>query len=440
MSAFSATTRAPRARALLVGRSGALDEAARCLTRPPLRADDLFDALGVLTFAPGHEPVTAVLVTSSEAHAAGAAAIAALRRVDPGVRLVVLRETDQPFDRAETDPYDAWLAAPVEPEALERALELEVRHDGGAAAAAPPAPPREPDDEAVPRETPETPAETDDDRAAPEPPAGGREERLGDVDLIEAALHDPDGLAAVALRLAAQETGWHDLAIEPEPPGAEIRYGERRFGWLASRHADEARLGPWAQWLARWLALDRSYRDFRLMAYRDDLTGAWNRRFFHMFLQQAIELAQPRRRIVTVMVFDIDDFKRFNDEYGHEAGDIILRETVRLLNSVIRQGDRVCRIGGDEFAVIFADPEGPREAGSTHPESVEQIAKRFQDQVNTVHFPKLGIDAPGRLSISGGLASYPWDGTDPETLLRRADQLSLLSKRKGKNVITFGPA
>ena len=110
------------------------------------------------------------------------------------------------------------------------------------------------------------------------------------------------------------------------------------------------------------------------MAYQDDLTGAWNRRFFDTFLRRSIETAAPQRRMVTVMVFDIDDFKQYNDRYGHDAGDEILVETVRLLNSVIRVGDRVCRIGGDEFAVIFADPEGPRRSGSNHPETVEGIA------------------------------------------------------------------
>ena len=175
------------------------------------------------------------------------------------------------------------------------------------------------------------------------------------------------------------------------------------------------------------------------MAFQDTLTGAWNRRFFDAFLRDSVAKAAQRRRPVTVMVFDIDDFKRYNDEFSHEAGDEILRETVRLLNSVIRKGDRVCRIGGDEFAVIFADPEAPRAPGSTHPETVEQIARRFQDQVCRTKFPKLGLEAPGTLSISGGLATYPWDGTDPDQLRRHADQLALESKRKGKNVITFGP-
>jgi diguanylate cyclase (GGDEF)-like protein len=139
------------------------------------------------------------------------------------------------------------------------------------------------------------------------------------------------------------------------------------------------------------------------------------------------------------MVFDIDDFKKYNDQFGHGAGDDILRESVRLLNSVIRQGDRVCRIGGDEFAVIFADSEAPRHPGSHHPETVDVIARRFQAQICTMRFPKLGVEAPGNLSISGGLATYPWDGTDPETLLQHADKLALESKRKGKNAVTLGP-
>jgi len=76
---------------------------------------------------------------------------------------------------------------------------------------------------------------------------------------------------------------------------------------------------------------------------------------------------------VTVMVFDIDDFKTYNDQYGHEAGDDILREAVRLLRSVIRPSDRVCRIGGDEFAVISYEPSGPRQEGS-----VESAAGRLR--------------------------------------------------------------
>jgi diguanylate cyclase (GGDEF)-like protein len=187
------------------------------------------------------------------------------------------------------------------------------------------------------------------------------------------------------------------------------------------------------------MALDHGYRDYRTMAYRDELTGAWNRRFYESFMKQVLRDAARSRLAVTVMVFDIDDFKRYNDEFGHDAGDEVLRETVRLLESVIRSGDRVCRMGGDEFVVVFADLAGPREPGSNPPDTVEAIAARFQDQVCRMRFPKLGLDAPGTLSISGGLATFPWDGNDATSLLRHADQLALQSKRNGKNVITFGP-
>jgi two-component system cell cycle response regulator len=259
-------------------------------------------------------------------------------------------------------------------------------------------------------------------------------------------MNRPEGATDIALLLIGQQTGWTDLELldgRAEAPRtaaqAEVRHEGRLYGRLVTAMAATKQLAPWAQWLGHWLALDAAYRDYRLMAYRDDLTGAWNRRYFRRFLEETIVRAAMRRRPVTVMVFDLDDFKLYNDRYGHEAGDVILCETVALLNSVIRDCDRVCRIGGDEFAVIFADVEGPREAGSSHPESVEQIARRFQEQICTMRFPKLGLEAHGPLSISAGLATYPWDGNDPTTLLHLADQRALESKRKGKNHITYGP-
>ena len=266
---------------------------------------------------------------------------------------------------------------------------------------------------------------------------------LGDIDLVEQLLDDPAELADVALQLIRQQTGWSDLELretEPETGAAvaTVAFEGQAYGALVSSETDEATLSSWADWLSRWMALARTHADFKRLSLVDHLTGAWNRRFFQTFLEDAINSGHASRRPVTVMVFDIDDFKRYNDEYGHEAGDVILRETVALLQSVIRKGDKVCRIGGDEFAVIFADPGAPREPGSSHPESVEIIARRFQDQIATMKFPKLGVDAPGSLTISGGLATFPWDGLTADDLLRLADQRSLMSKRRGKNAITFG--
>ncbi len=292
--------------------------------------------------------------------------------------------------------------------------------------------------------------------------ADGETDPPGDVDLIDAVMNRPEELVDLALRAMAAHgrlvepafrrvTGANDedepnngVAVTAPRPEQAVSAdgattGGRVFGRLFAANTDPEQLRPWAEWFGWWLALDRKVRTLRRWSYQDELTGAWNRRFFFSFVQQTIDNARTRRLPVTVMLFDLDDFKVYNDDFGHEAGDEILRETVSLLKSVIRRGDRVCRIGGDEFAVIFADLDGPREPGSAHPDSIEQVARRFQDQVCRMKFPKLGPQAPATLSISAGIATFPWDGQDPATLLRVADERALESKKRGKNAITFGP-
>ncbi len=194
-----------------------------------------------------------------------------------------------------------------------------------------------------------------------------------------------------------------------------------------------------SRWLATWIRLEKQQAELRRCAFTDTLTGAWNRRYFSRFLDAAIEQARTARQPLTVMLFDIDEFKHYNDAYGHAAGDEILVETVRLLKSVIRPSDRVCRVGGDEFVVIFYEPQGPRASDSKPLESVYQIARRFQTQICKHRFPKLGHEAMGTLTVSAGLASFPWDGHDARSLLEQADQLAMESKRQGKNAITLGP-
>lgn len=229
---------------------------------------------------------------------------------------------------------------------------------------------------------------------------------------------------------------------EGKPPtgGVAVKHGERTLGYLVAPRADRALVESEAAALAPWIALIAQQDQLKRAAFMDELTGAWNRRYFTKFLGAAIDKARSARHSVTVLYFDLDNFKIYNDRYGHAAGDEILVETVKLLRSVIRPSDRVCRIGGDEFAVIFYDPEGPRDPGRPQsPSDIGPIARRFQQQICTHKFPKLGDEAPGTLTISGGMAAFPWDGADVETLLDRADQLALQSKRMGKNAITLGP-
>lgn len=287
-------------------------------------------------------------------------------------------------------------------------------------------------------------------------PAGG-EALSGDEGLVRALLAGRDVIDAATEQLRAR-LGTRDVWFEPGEalePGAfacPVVWRGQRFGMLRSVGTPAAALASHAGWLGSWLALREQHTQLREAAMTDPLTGAGNRRFFDIFVRGAIEQARAHKRALTLMVFDIDDFKRYNDQFGHHAGDEILRETVKLLRSVIRPSDRVCRIGGDEFVVIFSDPPRADAPGGEAqvcrtdlagppgrvPRDVAAIAERFQRAVNEQRFPKLGADLPGRLSVSSGLATYPWDGDTPETLLTRADELSMQSKRAGKNLLTLG--
>src|SRR5690606_31268749 len=152
----------------------------------------------------------------------------------------------------------------------------------------------------------------------------------------------------------------------------------------------------------------------------------------------ALREAKRDRHEVKRLVFDIDDFKRCNGQHGHGAGDDVLIETARLASRGVRPRDRGCRLEADERPETLDEPQGARLPGSRRPTSVMQIAERFQKQIAMARFPKLGEAAPGPLTVSGGLASFPWDGHDVQALLRIADERALVSKRQGKNAITFG--
>ena len=285
------------------------------------------------------------------------------------------------------------------------------------------------------------------------PPSPPRDGPPGDIDLVRALLEHTD-LQAAALRVLRHHLGTTDVRFVAAPrPGEEEAVavdrrglkqapvaGEGRvFGVLLSATLDEATLSAWAVWLSHWLRLEESHRELRRYAWTDELTGAGNRRAFETVLRDTMARALEDRRTISLMCLDIDDFKRYNDDYGHHAGDEVLRETAELLRTCVRAGDHVFRIGGDEFVVVFCDASAPRKGGGTAPESVESIVRRFQRAIADLSLPSLGREGPGTVTVSAGVAVFPWEGHDPESLLRRADQRSLESKRNGKNRITFGP-
>jgi len=291
-------------------------------------------------------------------------------------------------------------------------------------------------------------------------------------DILQAARGAPSGGAVVA-GLSAKDIGELFAAAESvqgledrvaamvgERLGCEVRWAEARDAaggatvlltaagdqpraLVAEDAGQAAAADPSAQAflkslrdiLPAMLAAAERCESLNRLAITDHLTGAYNRRYFYMATDRILKRAEAEGFRATLLLYDIDDFKRYNDTYGHAAGDEILRETAAMMRRITRTQDIVARIGGDEFAVLFWDAEPPRSPGSTPPQRAYDLADRFRQAVTRMNFHSLGPEARGSLTISGGLASFPEAGGTCRELLRAADRALKSAKQSGKDAI-----
>ena len=163
------------------------------------------------------------------------------------------------------------------------------------------------------------------------------------------------------------------------------------------------------------------------LACTDGLTGLYNHRQFKKMFNEEVARAKRYEKPLSVVLLDVDDFKKFNDTYGHPNGDIVLQEMATMLNELLRDCDYVFRYGGEEFVALL--PETPLCEAIKVAERirifVETESPRFLTQITKTH----GV------TVSIGVAGLPEDGQTPESLLKKVDDLMYQAKHHGKNMV-----
>ncbi|MBD3367426.1 MAG: diguanylate cyclase [Candidatus Eisenbacteria bacterium] len=169
---------------------------------------------------------------------------------------------------------------------------------------------------------------------------------------------------------------------------------------------------------------------YKELSRKDGLTDLYNHRFFHQLLETELSRADRYGRVVSLIMLDIDNFKRYNDSHGHPAGDLALRQISRLLTDSSRSCDYVARYGGEEFAIIVP------EVGT---DSARRMAERIRKLVDETQFDGEEVMAGASLTISAGVATYPLQASGKCEIIDAADKALYRAKSNGRNrIVVFG--
>jgi diguanylate cyclase (GGDEF)-like protein/PAS domain S-box-containing protein len=194
---------------------------------------------------------------------------------------------------------------------------------------------------------------------------------------------------------------------------------------ITDRKQDELALKKVNRKLRKQLSeIEALQGQLREQVIRDPLTGLYNRRYLEETLEREFRLAERQGTTVCLIMMDIDGFKGFNDSYGHDAGDYLLRNLGKMLQSEVRRSDISCRYGGEEFIIVM--PGAPLERGMDRAEHLRQSFEAYD-----LHH--MGVELNATLSL--GVAMYPRHGDAWEQVLHAADRAMYKAKAAGKNCV-----
>ncbi|MDA7742462.1 EAL domain-containing protein [Francisellaceae bacterium] len=172
--------------------------------------------------------------------------------------------------------------------------------------------------------------------------------------------------------------------------------------------------------------VDDQRKELEQLAKKDFLTGLRNRYSFESILNQELEKAETLKQKFAVLFLDVDDFKKINDEQGHDAGDLLLKKIAIILDSSVRGSDVLARFGGDEFAVLLRDIDHEDSAGAISSKIIDRVQRGVQ-----IH------DSHINVTVSIGISCFPEGGTTTQDLLKNADIAMYRAKGYGKNSAAF---
>lgn len=180
-----------------------------------------------------------------------------------------------------------------------------------------------------------------------------------------------------------------------------------------------------ACYLAKYILKSRDLEYTYALATTDGLTELYNHRYFQEQMLQNIETGKRYEKPFSLIMIDIDFFKKFNDTYGHQSGDAVLRQVAQILKKNVRSSDIVCRYGGEEMSIILTNTDNESALFTA-----EKICKAVSE-----HPLKLVNGNDVQVTISLGVATYPLDGQTPQEMIKYADDCLYIAKENGRNQV-----